>query len=55
MEVSWRFRIYPRNGILEWWNDGRPEADKKDINYFNFIANPDGGGTINPTLHQPVR
>jgi hypothetical protein len=38
---------------MEWWNDGPPEADQKDINYFNFSVNPVGGGTINPTLHHP--
>jgi hypothetical protein len=35
------------------WNDDPPEEDQKDINHFNFIVNPAGGGTINPTLHHP--
>ena len=40
---------------MEGWNDGPPEADQNDINHFNFIVNPAGGGTINPTLHYPLR
>ena len=28
---------------------------QKDINHFNFIIKPAGGGTINPTLHYPLR
>jgi hypothetical protein len=39
------------NGILEQWNIGF----QKDISHFNFIVNPAGGGTINPTLHYPLR
>jgi len=35
--------------MVERWNIGF----KKDINHFNFIVNPTGGGTINPTLHHP--
>jgi len=31
-------------------NAGPPEADQKDNSHFNFIVNPAGGGTINPTL-----
>jgi hypothetical protein len=31
---------------MEGWNDGPPDADRKDINHFNFIVNPAGGGTI---------
>jgi hypothetical protein len=38
---------------MEWWNAGPPEADQKDNSHFNFIVNPAGGGTINPTLHYP--
>jgi hypothetical protein len=40
---------------MEGWNDGPLEADQKDINHFNFIVNPAGGGTINPTLRHPLR
>jgi hypothetical protein len=40
---------------MEWWNAGPPQADQKDISHFNFIVNPVGGGTINPTLHYPLR
>jgi hypothetical protein len=43
----------PGNGIMEGWNDDPPEEDQKDINHFNFIVNPAGGGTIHPTLHHP--
>jgi len=53
MDVFWGFRIFPGNGIMEGWNDGPPEADQKDSSHFNFIVNPAGGGTINPTLHHP--
>ncbi len=28
---------------------------QKDISHLNFIVNPVGGGTINPTLHYPLR
>ena len=28
---------------------------QKDINHFNFIIKPAGGGTINPTLNYPLR
>jgi len=35
------------NGMVERWNIGF----QKDISHFNFIVNPVGGGTINPTLH----
>jgi hypothetical protein len=38
---------------MEGWNDDPPEADQNDINHFNFIVTPAGGGTINPTLHHP--
>jgi hypothetical protein len=38
---------------MEGWNDDPPEEDQKDINHFNFIVNPAGGGTIHPTLHHP--
>jgi len=38
---------------MEGWNDDPPEEDQKDINHFNFIVNPAGGGTINQTLHHP--
>ncbi len=31
--------------MVERWNIGF----KKDINHFNFIVNPIGGGTINPS------
>jgi len=41
--------------MMEWWNAGPPQADQKDISHFNFIVNPVGGGTINPTLHYPLR
>jgi hypothetical protein len=37
--------------MVERWNIGI----QKDINYLNFIVNPPGGGTINPTLHCPLR
>jgi len=37
--------------MVERWNIGF----QKDINHFNFIANPEGGGTINPTLHYSLR
>jgi hypothetical protein len=37
------------NGMVERWNIGF----QKDINHFNFIFNPAGGGTIYPTLHYP--
>jgi hypothetical protein len=36
---------------MECWNIGF----KKDFNHFNFIVNPAGGGTINPTLPSPLR
>ena len=36
-------------------NAGPPEADQKDKSGFNFIVNPAGGGTINPTLNHPLR
>ena len=35
--------------MVERWNIGF----QKDISHFNFIANPVGGGAINPTLHYP--
>jgi len=35
--------------MVERWNIGF----QKDISHFNFIVNPAGGGTINPTLHYP--
>ena len=35
--------------MLERWNIGF----QKDTSHFNFIVNPAGGGTINPTLHYP--
>jgi len=34
---------------MERWNAGF----QKDNSHFNFIVNPAGGGTINPTLHHP--
>jgi hypothetical protein len=37
--------------MVERWNIGF----QKDISHFNFIVNPAGGGTINPTLHYPLR
>ncbi|CAB1057524.1 hypothetical protein D1BOALGB6SA_2277 [Olavius sp. associated proteobacterium Delta 1] len=37
--------------MVERWNIGF----QKDISHFNFIVNPTGGGTINPTLHYPLR
>jgi len=37
--------------MVERWNIGF----QKDINHFYFIVNPGGGGTINPTLHIPLR
>ncbi len=37
--------------MVERWNIGF----QKDISYFNFIVNLSGGGTINPTLHYPLR
>jgi hypothetical protein len=40
---------------MAWWNAGPAQADQKDISHFNFIVNPVGGGTINPTLHYPLR
>ena len=46
------FPNFPRkwnNGIVERWNIGF----QKDNSQFNFIVNPAGGGTINPTLHYP--
>jgi hypothetical protein len=39
------------NGMLACWNIG----SQKDIRHFNFIVNPVNGGTINPTLHYPLR
>jgi hypothetical protein len=39
------------NGMVERWSIGF----LKDNNHFNFIVNPAGGGTINPTLHRPLR
>jgi len=35
--------------MVERWNIGF----QKDISYFIVIVNPDGGGTLNPTLHYP--
>jgi len=35
--------------MVERWNIGF----QKDNSHFNFIVNPAGGGTINPTLHYP--
>jgi hypothetical protein len=35
--------------MVERWNIGC----QKDNSHFNFIVNPAGGGTINPTLHYP--
>ena len=49
MDVFWGFRICPGNGIMEWWNIGF----QKDVNHFNFIINPAGGGIINPTFDYP--
>jgi hypothetical protein len=37
--------------MVERWNIGF----QKDISPFNFIVNPTGGGTINPTLHYPLQ
>jgi hypothetical protein len=37
--------------MVERWNIGF----QKDISHFIFIVNPVGGGTINPTLHYPLR
>ncbi len=51
IEIYWILNS-PRkwnNGMVEHWNIGF----QKDISHFNFIANPVGGGTINPTLHYP--
>jgi hypothetical protein len=51
IEICWILNS-PRkwnNGMVEHWNIGF----QKDISHFNFIANPVGGGTINPTLHYP--
>ena len=28
---------------------------QEDTSHFNFIVNPAGGGTINPTFHYPLR
>jgi len=39
------------NGMMERWNIDF----QKDNSHFNFIVNPAGGGTINPTLHYPIR
>jgi hypothetical protein len=36
---------------MEWWNDGAPQADQKDLNHFNFIVKMNF--TINPTFHYP--
>ncbi len=35
--------------MIERWNIGF----QMDIDHFNPIVNPAGGGTINPTLHYP--
>jgi len=35
--------------MVERWNIDF----QKDNSHFNFIVNPAGGGTINPTLHYP--
>ncbi len=35
--------------MVERWNIGF----QKDISHFNFIVNPVGGETINPTLNYP--
>ena len=37
--------------MVERWNIGF----QKDVNHFYFIVNPAGGGTINSTLHYPLR
>jgi hypothetical protein len=37
--------------MVERWNIGF----QKDVNHFYFTVNPAGGGTINPTLHYPLR
>jgi hypothetical protein len=37
--------------MVDHWNIGF----QKDNSHFNFIVNPAGGGTINPTLHYPLR
>jgi len=37
--------------MVERWSIGF----QKDISHFNFIVNPVDGGTINPTLHYPLR
>ena len=37
--------------MVERWKIGF----QKDISHFNFIVNPADGGTINPTLHYPLR
>jgi len=37
--------------MVERWNIGF----QKDISHFNFVVNPAGGGTINPTLHFPFQ
>jgi hypothetical protein len=37
--------------MVEQWNIDF----QKDIGHFNFIVNPSGGGTINPTLHYPLQ
>jgi hypothetical protein len=39
---------------MGWWNVGPPEVDQKDNSHFNFIVNPAGGGTINPTMRYPL-
>jgi hypothetical protein len=36
---------------MERWNIGF----QKDNSDFNFVVNLAGGGTINPTLHYPLR
>jgi hypothetical protein len=37
--------------MVERWNIGF----QKDNSHFNLIVNPADGGTINPTLHYPLR
>ena len=51
--------IYGLSDLTQKWNNGMVERWKigfpKDMSHFNFIVNPAGGGTINPTLPYPLQ
>ena len=52
IEVFWGFRIFPENGIMEYWNDGIL-VFKRILSIYNFVVKTII--TINPILQYPLR